>query len=222
MPEPTVPAPIATVRGEAQLAGPPDLATLSVTLHASGEAPAAVRAALATGSAEVAELVDTFADAVETWSTSGLHVGPVYSGRKPPKITGYTGTLSSELVVHDFDALSPIVLAASELTGSRVSGPWWSLRHDNPIHRQVRIAAIRDARTRAEDYAGAFDGTVAGLVEVSDLESGFAGRTMDMLATGSAGDGGDEAEIDFEPEPQTVYGQITVRFALRIGGVPER
>jgi uncharacterized protein YggE len=224
LPEPAVPghalpAPIVTVRGQAQLAGSPDLATLSVTLHAGGDTAAAVRKKLANGSAEIARLVDTFANSLEDSSTSGLHIGPVFTRKTPRRINGYAGSFSAELVLNDFDALSPVVLAATKLAGSRVSGPWWSLRPDSSLHRQVRIAAIDDARTRAADYAAAFDATLAGLIEVSDLESGLgggAGRVMQSFAAGGMPEDDDEPEIDFEPELQTVYGQITVRFALRI------
>jgi uncharacterized protein YggE len=113
------------------------------------------------------------------------------------------------------------VLAVTKLPDSQVDGPSWSLRADNPLHRQVRIAAIADARTRAEDYAAAFDATLAQLVEVSDLESGFGGGGG-MRAFAMAEGVDDDRAIDFEPALQTVSGQVTVRFALRIGGVPEQ
>ena len=64
-------APIVTVRGEAQLEGPPDLAGLSCTLHASGDSTEATRAQLATGSQAVAALLEQFAGALERSSTSG-------------------------------------------------------------------------------------------------------------------------------------------------------
>jgi uncharacterized protein len=219
--EPTVPAPIVTVRGEARLEGPPDLATLSVTLHASGDTAAAVRTRLANGSSQIAQLVQTYDAALESSSTSGLHVAPVFGRRTPARISGYAGTFTAQLVLHDFDALSPVVLAATKLPDSQLDGPWWSLRADNPLHRQVRIAAIADARNRAADYAAAFDATLAGLVEVSDLESGFGGGGG-IRAFAMAKGADDDQAIDFEPARQTVSGQVTVRFALRIGGVPER
>jgi uncharacterized protein YggE len=40
-PGPLVTGPLVTVRGEAQLDGPPDLATLTLTLHASGDSSGA-------------------------------------------------------------------------------------------------------------------------------------------------------------------------------------
>ncbi len=210
-------APIVTVRGEAQLEGPPDLAGLSCALHASGDSAEATRAQLATGSQAVAALLEQFAGSLERHSTSGLHVSPTFNHRNPTKITGYTGIFSTSLVVADFEALSDLILALSALPNSQVDGPWWSLRPDNPMYREVRLAAIADARRRAEDYAAAFAATVSELVEVSDLDSG-TGMPVRMRAMAMEGmDMGGDASFAFEPALQTVSGSVTVRFTLAPG-----
>jgi uncharacterized protein YggE len=214
MTEPIGSAALVTVRGEAQLEGPPDLATIMLTLHASGDSAERTRAQLAKGSAAVAELLERFEAAVERSSTSGVHVYPIFNRRTPTKITGYQGTFATEVVVADFEALSPLLLAFTELPNSQVDGPWWSLRPDNPMYREARLAAIADARRRAEDYAAAFDTTVADLVEVSDLNAGFGGGGREMRAF-AMGKAADDAAFEFEPARQNVSGQVTVRFSLK-------
>jgi uncharacterized protein YggE len=167
---------------------------------------------LATGSQAVAALLEQFAGALERSSTSGLHVSPTFNHRNPTKITGYTGTFGTSLVVSDFEALSELILALSALPSSQVDGPWWSLKPDNPMYRDVRLAAIAEARRRAEDYAAAFGATVSELVEVSDLDGGMGvpmrmtGMAMEMAASDSS--------FAFEPALQTVSGNVTVRFTL--------
>jgi uncharacterized protein len=213
MTEPIGSAPLVTVRGEAQLEGPPDLATVGLTLHASGDSPEAARSQLAEGSAKVAGLLAEFETAVERSSTSGVHVFPVFNRRTPPKITGYQGTFSTQIVVADLESLSALVLALTALPNSQLDGPWWSLRHDNAMYREARLAAIADARQRAADYAAAFGTAVADLVEVSDLNTGFGGvREMRAFAVGK---GAEDAAFEFEPATQTVSGQVTVRFSLK-------
>jgi uncharacterized protein YggE len=212
MPEPTGSAPLVTVRGEAQLEGPPDLATLTLTLHASGDSAERTRSQLAEGSTTVSQLLRQFEAAIERSSTSALHVSPVFNRRTPAKITGYQGTFSTQIVVADLESLSPLVLALTELPNSQIDGPWWSLRPDNPMFRDVRLAAIADARRRAEDYAAAFGTTVGDLVEVSDLDGGSAGvREMRGFAMAR---GADDVAFDFQPALQTVSGGVTVRFCL--------
>ena len=142
-----------------------------------------------------------------------MHVSPVFNRRTPPKITGYQGTFTTQIAVADLDSLSDLVLALSALPNSQIDGPWWSLRPDNSMFREARLAAIADARRRADDYAGAFGTAVANLVEVSDLDSGFAG-VREMRASAMA-KGADDVAFEFEPAMQTVSGQVTVRFSLR-------
>jgi uncharacterized protein len=214
MTEPIGPAPLVTVRGEAQLEGPPDLATVMLTLHASADSPERTRAQLAEGSAKIAQLLERFEAALERSSTSGVHVFPIFNRRTPSKITGYQGTFSTQIVVAELEALSPLVLALTEMPNSQVDGPWWSLRPDNAMYREARLAAIGDARRRADDYAAAFDTTVADLVEISDLNSGLGGGARELRAFAMA-KGAEDAAFEFEPAAQSVSGQVTVRFTLK-------
>ena len=214
MTEPTGLAPLATVRGEAQLEGPPDLATITLTLHASADTPERTRAQLAKGSAAVADLLQRFEAALERSSTSGVRVFAIFNRRTPAKITGYQGTFATEVVVEDFESLSPLLLAFTELPNSQIDGPWWSLRPDNPMYREARLAAIADARRRADDYAAAFGTSVADLVEVSDLNTGFGGGAREMRAF-AMGKAADDAAFEFEPARQSVSGQVTIRFSLK-------
>jgi uncharacterized protein YggE len=205
--------PIVTVRGEAQLEVPPDRATLSVSVQASGDTAEQVRAQLAESSVSITELQAGFADAVVESSTTGLHVAPTFNRRTPTKITGYAGTFTTQIVVADFEVLSPLVLALTELSAVQVDGPWWWLSHDHPARRQARIAAITDARVRAADYAAAFDAEVGALVEVSDLEPGGFGGARPQLAMRMS-KSLEQPEFDFAPAGQTVSGQVTVQFEL--------
>jgi uncharacterized protein YggE len=185
-----------------------------LTLHASADSPERTRAQLAEGSAKIAQLLQRFEAALERSSTSGVHVFPIFNRRTPSKITGYQGTFSTQIVVADLESLSPLVLALTELPNSQVDGPWWSLRPDNSMYREARLAAIADARRRADDYAAAFGTTVADLVEVSDLNSGLGGGVRELRAFAMA-KGADDAAFEFEPATQSVSGQVTVRFSLR-------
>jgi uncharacterized protein len=82
------------------------------------------------------------------------------------------------------------------------------------MYREARLAAIADARRRADDYAAAFGTTVADLVEISDLNSGLGGGARELRAFAMA-NGADDAAFEFEPAAQSVSGQVTVRFSLR-------
>jgi uncharacterized protein len=209
--------PVVTVRGEAELGSPPDLATISATVHRTGTDADRVRRDLADASTRIRTIVDAHQPALERHSTSGLHVGPVFSGRGARRISGYRGALTTELVVADFGALPRLITDLSTPDGAQVDGPWWSLRPAHPLHRQVRIAAIEDARQRAADYAAAFEATLGSLVEVSDLDGAFSAHPRMMKAAYAMDSaGGGEPELDLEPAEQRVSAQVTVRFQLSV------
>jgi uncharacterized protein len=204
--------PIVTVRGEAQQEVPPDLASLTVTAHASGPDAARVREILAGASRRLSELTAAHSAAIDSVRTTRLSVVPVYDHRRATRVTGYRGSFTSVVAVHDFDALSALVLALGSLPDAELDGPWWSLRPDHPAYREVRLAAIADARRRAEDYAAAFDARLTGLVEISDLDVAAVGG-RDFRAFAMARDDSVPA-FDLQPAPQTVQGQVTARFTL--------
>jgi uncharacterized protein YggE len=208
--------PVVTVRGEAELVSAPDLATISATIHATGGDADKVRRDLAAASARIRAIIEERQQVLERHGTSGLHVGPTFAGRGARRISGYRGSLTTELVVADFAALPGLLAAVTALDGAQLNGPWWSLRPSNPVHRQVRIAAIADARQRAADYAAAFDAGLGSLVEVSDLEGSFQPQPRMMKAAFAmdAAGGSGESELDLEPAEQRVSAQVTVRFQL--------
>lgn len=204
--------PLATVRGEATLEGPPELASLSVSVQRSADSAAAVRSALARASAEVGAALEPHRAALGPAGGANLHVAPVVA-RQGRRMTGYRGSWSTSLAVTDFDALGPLVLALTALDQLQLDGPWWSLRSQSPLHREARLAAVADARRRAEDYAAAFGARVVELLEVSDLEGGGTGSMPRRYAMAKAM-AAEEPELDLEPAVQSVHGEVTVRFAL--------
>lgn len=202
--------PVVVVRGEASVEGPPDLATLSVTVHRGGSSAEKVRAELAHASAALGVAVEPFRAGLASSGTSGLHVGPVLPHGESRRTT-YRGSYGISLVVRDFDVLAPLVTALAEQTGAQIDGPWWSLDPQSPLPRQARLAAVEDARRRAEDYAEAFRATVVDVLEISDLDGGGGAPSARGFAMAR---GGPVVDVSFEPATQTVTGQVTVRFAM--------
>lgn len=207
-------SPIVTVRGEATSEVAPELATVSAAVNTAGSSSEQVTAELAAGSQRLADIVERFARAVEKSSTSGLWVHPVTDRRNSAKITGYRGSFSRQVVVHDFTLLSDLVLALAALPQTQVSGPAWSMRADSPAYREVRLAAIGDGRRRADDYAAAFGAHVDGLLEISDLEPGTGFPMVAGASFAAARSMGVEASFDFEPQLQAISGRVTLRFVI--------
>ena len=205
-------APTVTVRGEGQAEGPPELATVSAVLHASGRTSAEVTRALADLAHQVeAALPDLSFDSVRT---DPFSVSPVFDRRSGVRITGYTGRYATRLTLADFFSLSDLVVALAGLPGAQVDGPWWSLRRDSALHREARVDAVRAAVARARDYADALGATLGDLHELSDTDGGTGGTMPRMFAMAPPGGAPAASELDLEPQPQSVTAVVTARFAL--------
>lgn len=203
--------PTVTVRGEGQVEGPPELATVSAVLHTSGRTAAEVTRSLANLAHQVEVALPDLA--FDSARTDPFSVSPVFDRRSGVKITGYTGRYSTRLTLADFFGLSDLVVALAGLPGAEVDGPWWSLRRDSPLHREARVDAVRAAVTRARDYATALGATLGDLLELSDTDGGL-GQMPRMFAMSPSGGDRPAPELDLEPQPQTVTANVTARFAL--------
>lgn len=205
-------SPSVLVRGEARLLGPPDLATLRVDLQAGGRRSSDVHDQLASRLQQLRAVLADHEAAVEDVSTTGIQVSPTFDEGRFDKPRGYQGSVYSSVAVNDFGELSDILLALTGIELCTVNGPEWSFRADNPIFRRARLAAVEDARTRAEDYAAAFGAHLTSLVEIADVADG--GYRPDRRALSMSARGGAQPALELEPAEQEAVGQITVRFAL--------
>jgi uncharacterized protein YggE len=203
-------SPTVTVRGEGEVEGPPELATVSAVLHTSGRTAADVTEALAEISRQVsAALPDLVFHSVRT---DPLQVTPVFDRRSGFRVTGYTGRYSTRLTLADLTGLSDLVVALAGLPDVQVTGPSWSLRRDSPLEREARLAAVRAAVARARDYAAALGATLGDLLELSDTDADLGGMMPTAFAMPAPG--GAAPELDLEPQPQTVAASVTARFGL--------
>lgn len=198
-----------TVRGEAEVEGPPELATVSAVLHTSGRSAADVTRSLA----DLARQVDAALPELvyESVRTDPLSVTPVFDRRSGVRITGWTGRYATRLTLADFSGLSDLVVALSSLPGAQVDGPQWSLRRVSDLERQARIAAVSAAVRQARDYAAALGATLGDLLELGDTAGGLS-PSMRMYAM--AAPGGAAPELVLDPQPQTVTASVTARFEL--------
>uniref|UniRef100_UPI0015F0E61B SIMPL domain-containing protein n=1 Tax=Streptomyces phytophilus TaxID=722715 RepID=UPI0015F0E61B len=97
--------------------------------------------------------------------------------------------------------------------------PWWWLRPDSPVHREARRQAVREAVTRAREYAEALGAELTAVLEIAD--EGTERPEMWMAAEATRGFGGaavpgGEAPpaLDLEPQRQTVYARVNARFIM--------
>ena len=215
--------PVISVRGEASLEVEPEVAIVNVTIEARDRDRRTVLSRLAGRNQHVTGLIKSHGEAVEKLESGPASVRPDIRDKKTSseRVAGYLGRASVRITLRDFTVLGELVTGLSEEDLVTVAGPWWALRPDSPVYRDARLAAARDAMVRAREYAEAFGGGIAGLIEAADAglltSPGEPGPSFRAMAAGRAtGFAGvpPQAELDFEPARQTVTAQVEARFAM--------
>jgi len=216
--------PVISVRGEALLEAEPEVAIVNVTIEARDRDRRTVLSRLASRSQRVTDLIKSHGDAVEKLESGAASVRPDISDKKPSeRVPRYLGQASVRITVRDFTVLGELMTGLSDEELVTVAGPWWALRPDSRVYREARLAAARDAMVRAREYAKAFGGGLAGLIEAADAglltSPGEHGPHFRAMAAGRAvgfAKGDPQAGLDFEPARQTVTAQVEARFAMTV------
>lgn len=213
-----MPEPVISVRGEASLEVEPEIAVVWVAVQARDASRQRAVELLARRTGAVSSTIKGFGDAVEKLESQPVNVQPVFKdGKAREKISGYYAQGGFIVTVSDFAILGELVTGLADADLVTVNGPDWRLRPDSPVYRAARIAAAKDATTRAGEYAEAFGGRVTGLVEAADTgmltpqprHVAFAAAKMAHDAAGY-----EAPSFDFEPAKQTVTAQVEARFTM--------
>jgi uncharacterized protein YggE len=160
---------------------------------------------------EVAAVVASAGDAVEATETTGVSVHLEVRDRRAPGEP--VASLHTRLTLGRLDAVGELVVALGRLDDVEVSGPFWRLRAGSGAFEQARLAAVRDAVTRARQYAAAFGAHLTALLEVSDTGLGGGGIRL-AGAMASVARFESEPHLDLVPARQEVHGTVEVRFTM--------
>jgi uncharacterized protein YggE len=210
------PVPTVAVRGEHTREVDPELAEFAITVSARDKDRATTLARLSERVNATRAILDRYAAAIEKRETSRLSV--FAQTRKGEKVSAYIGNATTTVTVTDFDLLGEMMIRIADQDQVAVAGPFWSVRPASPVHREARHAAIRDAITRAREYAEALGAHVTGLVELTDvgMSGGLmapGGPAMFARAAGGGSYSG-SPELNLDPQRQQISAQIEGRFQI--------
>lgn len=219
---------VISVRGEASLTVEPELAKLTVVVATQAKDRREAFERLVKRNDEVLELLRSYGDSVEKVESSGVAVHPeVRRGGRDERIRSYRGAVRVEVAIADFAVLGEIVARVADLEAAHIEGPRWRLHRDSPVYRKARTRAVREALTRAQDYAEALGSRITGLIELADTglmqsqvqrpmhAAAFGATRAAPAAAGAFPGAGAEAPptLDLEPVSQEVRASVEARFA---------
>ncbi len=209
-----VPAPAAinrtiSVNGVGRSAAAPDMAILSLSVVTDAATP---REALDKNSAGMTAVVDALKSlgyGVTDIQTVGLSLAPAYDySNATPRLTGYTATNGLTLKVKDVARLGEILDLTVTAGANRIDGLAFDVVNKDAALSEARVAAVKDARAKAELMATALGATIGRPVSVS--ESYTTDRPVAMQSMNAAA----AASVPIAAGQVGLEAQVTVVFEL--------
>lgn len=161
-----------TVQGTGVARGAPDVARTTVGVEVTRETVEdATRDADAAARAVLDALRANGVDADDIRTTQ-LAIRPEhrFTDHRPPELRGYTVTNLVEVTVHDVDRAGEVLSAVARAGGdaTRVEQISFEVDDDEALLAEARARAFADARRRAAQYAELSDGSLGGIVSITE------------------------------------------------------
>ena len=192
---PTLPG--ITVVGDGVGQARPSTTSVNLGVQVTAASPAEALAQARQRSERVLQRLRELGVAESDLQTSGLSVNPNFGpGRDPtaqPTVTGYNGSANVVVQVADVNRVGELLTAAVDAGANLVHGLSYGIRDDAALRRQALLAAIADARPKAEAIAQATGltlGPVRAVVEVplgglpGLFKGGLGGGASEGIALG--------------------------------------
>ena len=178
------------VSGTGRVDVAPDVADLRLGVAVTRPTAASARADAAASMTAILAAVDAAGVERRDVRTSLLSVQPRYDYRdgRPPTLTGYELANLIEITVRDLARLGEVVDGALGAGATSMDGLSFRVDDPGPAERQARLAAMAEARARADVLAEAAGLTIRGVVAVVEGGAlpppgpGFKGARMAMVA----------------------------------------
>ena len=141
--------------------------------------------------------------------TSGLSLYPNYA-RNGNDITGYTASVDVSVRARDINRVGELLDAVQGMVGQELTIGGISFSYEDPeaVLEQARVAAIDNARARAQQYAAAAGTEVGDVVKIVETSSAAppVPYAMDRMAA--------EATVAIEPGSQELSADVSVVFSM--------
>jgi uncharacterized protein YggE len=156
------------VSGTGRVAVEPDIAELRLGVAVSRQTVEAARAAAAEAMTAILGAMVAAGVATRDVRTTLLSVQPRYDYRDgaAPNLVGYDLANIVEVTVRDLPILGAVVDAALSAGATSLDGLSFRLDDPREAERAARLAAVAEARTRAEILAEAAGVTIAGVADI--------------------------------------------------------
>lgn len=178
------------VTGNGVVSAIPDMASITMGVTTQGKT---AKDAMSANSEIMGKVLETLEQAnikAKDIQTTHINLSPVWDRRNndgtPPKITSYQANNTVSVQVLELDTLGTVLDAISKTGANNFQGIAFGIQDRKPLIDQARIAAVQDARAKAELYAKAAGVTVGDVVEISENTARIEPRNLRMAEAMSA------------------------------------
>ncbi|SFF94489.1 hypothetical protein SAMN05518801_10444 [Novosphingobium sp. CF614] len=172
-----------TVSAQGSSTRTPDMASYSAGVTTQGTTASEALSANSALMTRVIAALKQAGIADKDIQTSNLNLNPVYAQPKrqpdgshedgPQRIVGYQATNTVSVRQRKLEAMGKVIDALVNAGANQVNGPNFMLAEPDAAQDEARKAAMKDARARANLYAGAAGLRVARIVSISE-SGGYA------------------------------------------------
>ena len=166
-----------SVSGQGEARGVPDRAELSAGIATIAGTADAALAANARKMTAVFDTLKRLGVAERDVQTSNFSVQPQYAqnnGDGPARITGYQVSNQVDVTLDDTKKLGPALDALVGAGANQINSVSFDISDPAALQAKAREAAIADARSRAQTYAGAAGVTVGHVLSIQENGGGGA------------------------------------------------
>jgi uncharacterized protein len=194
------------VAGSGAVATTPDRAQLSLGVSSAANSASAALRANAADMTKVIAAVKAQGIAAADIQTQYVSLSPRYT-QNGERIAGYTATNSVTVTLSVPAKTGPVIDAAVDAGANQISGPELSRSERDALYRAALLAAVSNARAKAEAIARA---SGLSLRRITDITESTAGPPLPLTdaKTGVA------TPTPIEPGTQLVQAAVTVTFSV--------
>jgi uncharacterized protein YggE len=207
--------PTVSVNGHGEVNIPPDTASVTIGVDVIKPTLDEAQAQATTQATAVIEALKAAGIADEDIQTEFYSVNILrdYSENADPTlITGFEVINQLRVTVRDTDALGELLDAAVSAGANSIYGVNFFVDDQTAAASEARVAAVEDARTKAEELAAAAGMTLGPVVAIAEGAPPVIGP---MYARGGGGMAAADMAVPVEPGSATVSVDVSVTYELR-------
>lgn len=204
-----------SVAGHAEVKVQPDVAYLGMGVTTDGKTPDAASKLNATRTTALIAALRRANVAAADIHTEGFSIQPQYDYRAQPAVlTGYQATNSLQVTVHALANAGPLLDTATQGGATQVGDISFDLVNRQGVQRQALMAAVRDARGRADTLALAADVGVGRLLSLSDSTAPTIVERPYPLMRSALAQSAAQAPTPISPQQIVVTADVNALYAI--------